>query len=357
MKPELVLRGVFVHLVEHGFRLGVRDYLDALRALRGGFGGHGRHGLLRLCQTLWARTESEARTVALAFGRIPIPTAEDVAGLTGVPGPEERPRDRVPPHPGRERGNDGTADPGDGRALGVSFAPASHDGLGLPRAQASPASDEMFILTPRPVMPLRTLVIAWRRFRAASRTGPPVELDLDATVAAKCRTGLLEAPVLVPARRNLARMVVLMDASPSMQPWQGFGEALEASLGQGQLGEWALRYFDNVPDVLYRDDRLLWPETLDHALRAHAGSTLLVISDAGAARGTRSRARIRATVAFLSGAHPRWRPAAWINPMPRARWKGTSAEEIARLRGVSMFELSEEGLVQAVDVLRGRAAC
>ncbi|HEY0014860.1 MAG TPA: hypothetical protein VGC13_01025 [Longimicrobium sp.] len=320
MEPELVLRGVFVHLVEHGFRLGVRDYLDALRALRGGFGGQGRRELLRMCQTLWARTEAEARTIALFFDRIPVPTPDDVATLTGAPRAEETPRERVPRQPGGERGEDAAAAEEKGPALGVSFTPAAQDALGLPRAQASPASEEMFILTPRPVMPIRSLVIAWRRFRAASRTGPRVELDLDATVAAKCQTGLLEAPVLVPARRNLARVVVLMDASPSMQPWQGFGEVLEASLHQGQLGGWVLRFFDNVPDVLYRHERLLAPETVEHAVRAHAESTLLVISDAGAARGTRNRERIRATEAFLAAAHPRWRPSAWINPMPRARW-------------------------------------
>lgn len=357
MQPELVLRGVFVHLVEHGFRLGVRDYLDALRALRGGFGGHGRRDLLRLCQTLWARSEAESRTIALLFDRFPVPSPEEIAAVTGTAPAEERPRDAV--HAPAEHGGAGPGAPGgdDAPALGVSFTPVPRDGLGLPRAQASPASDEVFILTPRPVIPLRTLVIAWRRFRAASRTGPRVELDLDATVAAKCRTGLLEAPVLVPARRNQARVVVLVDASPSMQAWQGLGEVIETSLRQGQLGEWALRFFDNVPDVLYGDDRLLAPEPVERVLRAHAGSTLLVISDAGAARGTRSRERVRGTASFLSQAHPRWRPAAWINPMPASRWRGTSAEGIARLRGVSMFELTEVGLVEAVDVLRGRAVC
>lgn len=356
MKPELVLRGVFVHLVEHGFRLGMRDYLDALRALRGGFGGHGRRELLRLCQTLWARSEAEERTIALLFDRFPVPTREEIAAVTGATPADERPRNAA-----RATTQHGAADPraagGDSPALGVSFTPVPRDGLGLPRAQASPASDEIFILTPRPVIPLRTLVIAWRRFRAASRTGPRVELDLDATVAAKCRTGLLEAPVLVPARRNHARVVVLVDASPSMQAWQGLGELLETSLRQGQLGDWALRYFDNVPDVLYRDDRLLAPEPVERVLRAHAGSTLVVISDGGAARGARSLERVRGTASFLSQAYPRWRPAAWINPMPVSRWRGTSAEGIARLRGVSMFELTDVGLVEAVDVLRGRAVC
>ena len=42
---------------------------------------------------------------------------------------------------------------------------------------------------------------------------------------------------------------------------------------------------------------------------------------------------------------------AWLNPMPRDRWSGTSARIVAGL--VPMFPLEPEGLGHAVDVLRG----
>ena len=42
---------------------------------------------------------------------------------------------------------------------------------------------------------------------------------------------------------------------------------------------------------------------------------------------------------------------AWLNPMPEARWRNTSAEVIARQ--VAMFSMSPDGLSNAVDVLRG----
>jgi hypothetical protein len=354
MEPELVLRGVFAHLVGHGVPLGVRDYLDALRALRAGHGGYTRVRLLWLCRALWARTDAEARAITLLFDQLPLPSDEEVAALCGLEAPQPAParlsRDPVetPAAPAAEA----PPEPG----VGVSFAPPAQGGVGLPRARGEPASGELFILTPRPVVPLRSLVIVWRRFRAALRAGPPVELNLEATIDAKCRTGLLTAPALVPARRNQARVVVLVDASPSMQPWRDLGEVMRASLRQSQLGGWALRFFVNVPDELYADERLCRPEPVERLLREHPESTLLVVSDAGAARGRRGGERADETARFLARVSPSWRPAAWVNPMPRARWKGTAAERVAALRGVSMFEMTDDGLVQAVDVLRGRDA-
>jgi hypothetical protein len=355
MEPELVLRGVFTHLVGNGVPLGMRDYLDALRALRAGHGGYTRARLLWLCRTLWARTEAEARAITLLFDQLPLPSDDEVAALRGEDAREAAPA-RPPREPAAapvEPGAEAPAEPG----VSVAFAPVAQGGVGLPRARAEPASGELFILTPRPVVPLRSLVIVWRRFRAAMRAGPPVELNLEATIDAKCRTGLLAAPVLVPARRNQARVVVLVDASPSMQPWRDLGEVMRASLRQSQLGAWALRFFVNVPDELYADERLRRPEPVDRLLREHPDATLLVVSDAGAARGGRGGERAKETARFLARVSPAWRPAAWVNPMPRARWKGTAAERIAALRGVSMFEMTDDGLVQAVDVLRGRDPC
>lgn len=356
MEPELVLRGLFAHLVDHGFRLGVRDYLDALRALRAGYGGYTRPELLRLCQCVWARSETEVRTLALLFERLPLPAANEVAELTGAAPPAGRSQRQRAPKAGPASTSVSPSDEAVA-AVGISFVAVPEGAWMLPRARVGQAQSEVIILTPRQVVPLRALIIAWRRFRTTSRAGPRMDLDLEATVAAKCRTGVLEAPVLTPTRQNQARLVVLVDASRSMQTWHGFNEVLNASLRQGQLGEWALFYFDNVPDILYRDDLFLHPEPLERAVQRHAGSTLLLVSDAGAARGEHSRERVCATERFLSLVSPGWRPAVWVNPMGRARWKGTSAEAVSRLRNVSMFELTEAGMIEAVDTLRGRAAC
>jgi hypothetical protein len=42
--------------------------------------------------------------------------------------------------------------------------------------------------------------------------------------------------------------------------------------------------------------------------------------------------------------------------MPRARWRQTSAQALAALPSVAMVELSGDGIVRAVDLLRGYEA-
>ena len=81
-------------------------------------------------------------------------------------------------------------------------------------------------------------------------------------------------------------------------------------------------------------------------------SAALIFSDAGAARGDLELERVRTTVAFLDALRARVRNVAWLNPMPRVRWDGTTAGEVAQL--VPMFELSRRGLYGAIGVLRGR---
>jgi uncharacterized protein with von Willebrand factor type A (vWA) domain len=92
---------------------------------------------------------------------------------------------------------------------------------------------------------------------------------------------------------------------------------------------------------------------LDAALEDWAYDTsLLIISDAGAARGFRHTSRLRATSDFLFQLRLRTQFIAWLNPFPEDRWTGTSAEVISHL--VPMFQMDEDGLSNAVDVIRGQ---
>jgi hypothetical protein len=352
MTPELVLHGLFRHLQCQGFCLGIHDYLDALEALRAGFGLNDRARLLWLCQTLWARTEEESRRIALLFGQFPKPTDTEVEAFTG---------ERVAPEPTDIQTSRAGAtsvpirDTAPLPQVTIEFTPAGRAGLALPRPHITRGRSEPFVLTPRPPIQLRELVIIWRRFRAAMRTGPKTELDLEATMEQQCRTGRLTSPTLVAARRNLARLTLLVDVSPSMQPWQSFIPLLRESLRHGQLREVAIYFFDNLPEgVVYRTEALTGPEPIEAALERHAGSPLLILGDGGAARGNRNPDRTRATRDFLRCISASWRPVAWINPMPRHRWRRTSFDVVVRTPGVAAFTLTEGELIQAIDVLRGK---
>jgi uncharacterized protein with von Willebrand factor type A (vWA) domain len=365
----LPLLGLVQRLIDRGAALGVRDYLDAVRALEAGHGGCDPPRLRRLCEILWARNEEEYRTIAQWFDAItPLP-GDALASLNERLSqldrrtPQDQPRPLPPPSAtvNQSAANSSSADPvaeqngpRTPRAR-VSIASASSgQGLGLPRLNASPLLNGTYVLRPRPVLQMRQMALLWRRLRRNQRVGVKQELDLQASVRQRCEVGVLQRPVLRPCRRNTARLLVLADASPSMAPWMPFLQVLEASLAHGRLGATALRWFSNVPGTaLQSSAHQEREEAREDVLRRFAGAAVLVVSDAGSARGLLSRRRVRRTNAFLASATSWGTQVVWINPMPADRWRGTSAERIAAEGPVVMLPLDGANLGRAVDILRG----
>ncbi len=359
----LPLLGLFQRLIERGAALGGRDYLDGLRALEAGYGGCDPARLRRLVEILWARTEEDHRTIAQWFASItPLPETaladlnEQLRQLedrsqSQQPGPQTTPS--APGAPAPVAANPGVADavtPQDGPATPrtlLAIAPASTgQGLGLPRLEANPPLFGSYGLQPRPVLQMRQLALLWRRLRRNQRLGAKQELDLQASLRARCELGVLLRPVLRPCRRNTAKLLILADASPSMAPWQPFLKVLEASLAHGRLGDAALRWFVNVPATTLQMSQ-------HELLCRFAGGAVLVLSDAGSARGLQSRRRVRRTKAFLDTAAHWGMQVVWINPMPAQRWIGSSAAQIEREGPVLMLPLDGANLARAVDYLRG----
>jgi uncharacterized protein with von Willebrand factor type A (vWA) domain len=357
VNQEYLLQGLFFYLARAGFQLSVRDYQDALSALRAGYGLGTRADLLWLCRMLWARSNEELRLLDLLFQRFPFPSPESVDMLTSdvkeeVSEGRAKTRLEIPPSLPQETP---TIKEEEGPAPGMQFAPPSQKGVPLTTAQAQPQLDEVFILMRRPIVSMRALTIAWRRFRATSREGPKVELDLETTIREQCRQGILTEPVLIPARRNQAKLIALLDVSNSMLPWNDFQQTIVESLFSGHLGEASVYYFHNVPiDVFYEKETLTKPVGIEKALKAHQSTTLLIFSDAGAGRGNTRRDRVEETREFLVRVKRQWQPIVWLNPMPPHRWRHTSAEKIAQLAHHTMVQANEEGLIRAVDVLRGK---
>lgn len=196
----------------------------------------------------------------------------------------------------------------------------------------------------------------WRYLRRPVRQGAPTVLDIEATVHQIGRQGILLKPVLVPPRVNQAELLLLIDRDGSMVPFGELSHRLaETALRGGLLGKAGIYYFHNCPiEYLYHDSNLLEAE-LVHDIVTNVCSqrtAVLIFSDAGAARGGNSEERYELTQQFLAQFKQRVRYIAWLNPLPRKRWAGTTAGDIARL--VPMFEVSRRGLQDAIGVLRGR---
>lgn len=373
----LPLLGLFQRLIERGAALGGRDYLDALRALEAGYGGCEPARLRKLAAILWARTDDDHRTIDEWFAAItPWPDEalaelnEQLRQLEDRPrwqGSEPRPVASAAGTPaGAESGATAATTPREDPAtprVRLAIAPASTGlGLGLPRLEANPRLVGSYGLQPRPVLQMRQLALLWRRLRRYKRLGLKQELDLQASLLARCELGVLPRPVLRPCRRNTAKLLVLADVSPSMAPWLPFLRELEASLAHGRLGDAALGWFANVPGSSLRvaappqatvARQTARQESLRELLRRFAGGALLVLSDAGSARGLQSRRRVSRTKAFLETAANLGIEVVWINPMPERRWGGSSAAQIAREGPVLMLPLDGVNLARAVDYLRG----
>ncbi len=196
----------------------------------------------------------------------------------------------------------------------------------------------------------------WRYLRRPVREGKATELDVEATVNQIGHKGILLEPVLVPPRVNRAELLLLIDQDGSMVPFHTLSHRLaETALQGGHLGSAGIYYFHNCPvEYLYRDPYHQQGELVSHIV-THVCSertAVLIFSDAGAARGGYSEERYKLTKEFLAQLQQQVRHIAWLNPMPRKRWFGTTADKIVRL--VPMFEVSRAGVQDAISVLRGR---
>lgn len=204
----------------------------------------------------------------------------------------------------------------------------------------------------------RQMKQCWRFLRRPIREGAPVELDVEATVNRVGREGIMVEPVLVPRRINRSELLLLIDSGGSMVPFHALSRRLaETAVRGGRLGKADIYYFHNCPaDYLYPEPNHPAAKPIRDILVAMRDdrAAILIFSDAGAARGGLSRERIELTEEFLLEVRKKVRYIAWLNPMSRQRWQGTSAEKVAQL--VPMFEMTRRGLQAAINVLRGRTA-
>ena len=217
----------------------------------------------------------------------------------------------------------------------------------------------------------RQMKQSWRYLRRMVRVGPPVVLDVQATIRQIGRRGRLVEPVMRPRRINQAALLLLVDQNGSMIPFHSLARALvETAASSGCFGRADVYYFHNVPplnqdatvksgDDFYRDHILFQkPQCVEaqpvHDIMAelqYARADVLVFSDAGAARGGWNEDRIQNTALFLYQLRALGAAQfSWLNPMPQDRWADTSAEAIADF--IPMFNANHRGLNQAIGVLR-----
>lgn len=157
-------------------------------------------------------------------------------------------------------------------------------------------------------------------------------------------------------------LFMLVDHLGSMVAFDDFANEVEDAardwFSQHYQAEGIRRYyFQNIPAKhLYLNTSHTQFHLVKH-LHSKFGLSpkpMLIISDAGAAKGTFSEERVEATREALKILSSFASPIAWLNPLPAKRWEGSSAQAINHILGGTMCEATPAGFMRAINILRGK---
>jgi hypothetical protein len=367
---------LFQKLRRRGFPLTPDDYEALRQSLQAGFGWSSKEALRDLCNSLWAKSRQEQEILTALFNQL-APKNEDwqlssvqaEKDFDATNSSKKEQHQDIPEFQEREE-----------------IVTESRRGLPPISLKDVQLSERRFIFVPQFPLTYREVAQAWRRLRRPVRVGPPTELDVESTIARRCQQGVAASVVLRPRRRNVARLLLLVDRQGSMTAFHRFCQEVCRAIQQaGRLEETAIYYFHNVPaegadeqvlellsddklfpvldeilpqitplktGYLYEDPDLLSPIGLEEVLQKYASDAFVVmISDAGAVRKFYNVVRLLDTISFIKALRAYTLNYVWLNPLPKSYWKDNTAAQIAR--HVPMFPLNREGIQQAVNVLRG----
>lgn len=362
MKPdELPLLEIFNSLRQrHGLPLGVDEYLVVVRGLQAGFGVGSRQELEQLCCTLWAKSNNESRLIRRLFEQMwkQVESSPKDSISSPIPSPKpEKSEANLPENLSLELSDEPKSKLEEPASLSmemdepvqvVQAVRRSSRDRELKRPRYSLLND-YFPVTKRQMKQ------SWRYLRRPVREGVATELDVEATVEKMGREGMLLEPVLVPRRTNRTDLVLMIDQEGSMVPFHALSRQLvETAERGGRLRQTSVFYFhDYADEYLYRHPALLNAQPIDEVL-AEVGerAVVLIVSDAGAARGNFDAERVKQTQEWMEKLQQSVRYTAWLNPMPNESWLHTTAGEISQF--APMFEMSRQGMNGAIGVLRGR---
>lgn len=213
------------------------------------------------------------------------------------------------------------------------------------------------------ILDTRQIGVALRRLKRLDKTDGPEELDLDDTIDQSARNGGEIELVFGPPRRNRIKLLLLMDVGGSMDPYTQLCERLfSAAHAANHFRKFEHRFFHNcVYGRLYTDmhhlrggptNELL--KNLDHTWSAvFVGDAWMApteLTHRGGALGFDHRNTVSG-LEWLRRIRQRVPNSVWLNPEPAKRWHEPTIRMIHRV--FPMFELTIDGLTQAIDVLRG----
>jgi len=186
-------------------------------------------------------------------------------------------------------------------------------------------------------------------------------VDIQATLNSIAQNGFLKEIVFRRENEVVNQLLILHDRQGSMVAFEKLSTLLSAAITE-LFNDVARKrkqvldyYFQNVVnEFIYLNTSSTKFQKVNDFINDFKGKkvSLIIISDAGAARGGNSDLRVKNTIRMLMKFQNITTKIVWLNPLPAARWENTSAFRIAKF--VPMFEIDYNGLSNAVELLRGK---
>jgi uncharacterized protein len=208
----------------------------------------------------------------------------------------------------------------------------------------------------------RNIKIALRRLRKFARRGVPDELALADTIDATARSGGWLDIKMQAERRNVIKILLLLDIGGSMDDHVKTCEEL-FSAARSEFKHLEHFYFHNfVYEALWKDNRRRFNEHIGttEIIRTYGPDyKLILVGDATMspyeithAGGSVEHWNPEAGAVWLERLMKQYPKFAWINPQPQARWRQTASIEMTRemLEG-RMYPLTLAGLDDTIDAL------
>lgn len=352
--PIAVVQDAF-RRVRKEFHLGVGELQAAIDAVQAGFGAADGEALGRVLRSLWCHSVMDQMRWDMQWRKVLAdlvredPEALRMGDRTETEGKQD------------DRGERSQSKRAENTTQGQplqSMAPTVKAGFSALPVQVPTNIEEMDEFELRAVAPVtrRSMSYGWRSMRQLRADGPRTVVDIGATIAQVGREGFYTGPVMRRCRVNHAKLLLLVDQQGSMVPFHRWSRDLVETAVDDPTLEWVrVFYFYNTPqDAMYLDEHLTVPIALTEVLDTiDAETTVMVVSDGGAARGRRDKHRIRETTRFLGKVRLRTEGVGWLNPMPRERWERSAAEILGYI--VPMESMDEESFVQMLRVVTGRS--
>lgn len=219
---------------------------------------------------------------------------------------------------------------------------------------------------PSSLLNRKQLSQTWRLYKKMIPKQITPNIDLEKTVQAITKNGYLKAPVFKYAEENSAELITLIDVGPTMIAFEALADTIAASAALSTKIPNKTLYFRGMPQrkprqsktdfALFEDKSCQSPASIAKELKSLVAKnrefSILIISDGGAAKNNFSYELIDEAVLFLKTIGRFTTKAAWLNPIPKDRWKGTSAFIIQEF--VSMFEIDDHCLEPVIKIFRGK---